>query len=151
MCFLTFFLLAVLFDQVNYKQYLYVLFMNPQILLLSNFFIKNGCHDIIHTFKNYFVTVFLVSVFNFSKNKLNPNGLFILCLFRDGKGWNTHLKRGEVWNFPHPLWYDQGDWWLKNILGITLPNEMLMLSEMPFKKLLYVTPLYFMSNFLWKN
>ena len=31
-----------------------------------------GSHDTIHTFKNYFVTVF--SVFNFSKNKFNPNG-----------------------------------------------------------------------------
>ena len=38
---------------------------DPQITLFSNFFIKNGSHDIIYTFKNYFVTVF--SVFNFSK------------------------------------------------------------------------------------
>ena len=37
----------------------------PQITLFSNFFIKNGSHDIIHTFKNYFVIVF--SVFSFSK------------------------------------------------------------------------------------
>ena len=29
-------------------------------------------HDIIHTFKNYFATVF--SVFSFSNNKFNPNG-----------------------------------------------------------------------------
>ena len=33
--------------------------------------IKNGTHSIIHTFKNYFVTVF--SVFSFNKNKLYPN------------------------------------------------------------------------------
>ena len=33
---------------------------DPQTSLFSNFFIKNGFHDIIHTFKNYFVTVFLV-------------------------------------------------------------------------------------------
>ena len=38
------------------------------------FFIKNGSHNTIHTFKNYFATVFSVSVFSFSKNKLNPNG-----------------------------------------------------------------------------
>ena len=37
------------------------------------FFIKNGSHNIIYTFKNYFATVFSVSVFSFSKNKLNPN------------------------------------------------------------------------------
>ena len=57
------------------KQYIYVLFTDPQILLFSKFFIKNGSHGIIYTFKNYFSTVFLVSVFSFSKNKLNPNGL----------------------------------------------------------------------------
>ena len=37
----------------------------PQITLFSNFFIKNGSHDIIYTFKNYFVTMFLI--FNFIK------------------------------------------------------------------------------------
>ena len=45
----------------------------PQITLFRNFFIKNGSHSTIYTFKNYFATVFLVSVFNFNKNKLNPN------------------------------------------------------------------------------
>ena len=34
--------------------------------------IKNGTHGTIHTFKNYFATVF--SVFSFSKNKLYSNG-----------------------------------------------------------------------------
>ena len=41
--------------------------------------IKNGSYDTIHTFKNYFVTVFSIfnfqfSVFSFSNNKFNPNG-----------------------------------------------------------------------------
>ena len=45
----------------------------PQIPLFSHFFIKNGSYGTIHTFKNYLATVFSVSVFNFSKNKLNPN------------------------------------------------------------------------------
>ena len=36
-----------------------------QILLFSNFFIKNEFHGTIHTFKIYFTTVF--SVFSFSK------------------------------------------------------------------------------------
>ena len=43
--------------------------------------IKNGFHDTIHTFKNYFATV--LSVFSFSNNKFNPNGSygFIRSLF----------------------------------------------------------------------
>ena len=40
---------------------------------LATFFIKNGSHNTIYTFKNYFATVFSISVFSFSKNKLNPN------------------------------------------------------------------------------
>ena len=32
----------------------------------------HGSHDIIHTFKNYFATVF--SVFSFRNNNFNPNG-----------------------------------------------------------------------------
>ena len=34
----------------------------PQISLFNHFFIKNGSHNTIHTFKNYFATVFSVSV-----------------------------------------------------------------------------------------
>ena len=43
--------------------------------------IKNGAHDTIHTFKNYFVTV--LSVFSFSNNKFNPNGpcvVYVICV-----------------------------------------------------------------------
>ena len=39
------------------------LFTDPQTSLFSNFFIKNRSHGTIHTFKNYFATVF--SVFSF--------------------------------------------------------------------------------------
>ena len=46
----------------------------PQITFFSNFFIKNGSHNTIYTFKNYFVIIFSVSIFNFSKNKLYSNG-----------------------------------------------------------------------------
>ena len=38
---------------------------DPQILLFSNFFIKNGSHDTSNLFKNDFATMF--SVFSFSK------------------------------------------------------------------------------------
>ena len=36
---------------------------DPQTSLFSNFFIKNRFYSTIHTFKNYFVTVFLVYSF----------------------------------------------------------------------------------------
>ena len=52
---------------------------DPQTLLFSNFFIKNGSHGIIHTFKNYFVTVFSVFSFQFQQNKFYPNGLKTRC------------------------------------------------------------------------
>ena len=45
------------------------LFTDPQISLFSNFFIKNGSHGTIHTFKNYFAKMFSVSSF-----QLYPNG-----------------------------------------------------------------------------
>ena len=45
--------------------------MDPQISLFSNFFIKNGSHDTIHTFKNYFAIVFSVSV-TISSIQTNP-------------------------------------------------------------------------------
>ena len=47
--------------------------MDPQITLFSNFFIKNGSHGTIYTFKNYFATVFSVFSFQFQQNKFYPN------------------------------------------------------------------------------
>ena len=44
-------------------------------------------HDTIHIFKNYFATVF--SVFNFSKNKLYPNGPIII--FKTLLSWHRSL------------------------------------------------------------
>ena len=44
------------------------LFMGPTNLFFSKIFIKNESHDTIHTFTNYFITIF--SVFN---NKQYPN------------------------------------------------------------------------------
>ena len=38
---------------------------DPQTSLFNNFFIKNESHDTIHTFKNYFTTVFLIFSFQF--------------------------------------------------------------------------------------
>ena len=44
--------------------------------------IKNGSHDTIHTFKNYFAIV--LSVFSFSNNKFNSNGpsiVYVICVY----------------------------------------------------------------------
>ena len=51
----------------------HVLFMDPQIPLFSNFFIKNGSHGTIYTFKNYFATVISAISFHFQQNKSYPN------------------------------------------------------------------------------
>ena len=47
--------------------------MDSQISLFSNFFIKNGSHDTIYTFKNYFATVISAISFQFQQNKSYPN------------------------------------------------------------------------------
>ena len=52
------------------------LFMDPQISLFSNFFIKNWSHGTIHTFKNYFVTVF----FSFQFSAVSKRTLSFLFL-----------------------------------------------------------------------
>ena len=55
------------------EQCIYALFTDPQISFFINFFIKNGSHITIHTFKNYFATVFSVFSFQFQQNKFYPN------------------------------------------------------------------------------
>ena len=79
--FFSFFFQPAIVDFVNCEQCIRALFMVPQITLFSNFFIKNGSHSTIYTFKNYFATVFSVSIFSFSKNKFNPNTLLEMILF----------------------------------------------------------------------
>ena len=63
LCFIYFFLaeIYIFFNSIGY-----VLFMNSHILFFSNFFIKNEFYGTIHTFKNYFVTVFFNFQFQFS-------------------------------------------------------------------------------------
>ena len=53
--------------------------------LFNNFFIKNGSHDTIYIFKNYFVTVF--SIFNFQQNKLYPNRPLVSVFGTNKLGW----------------------------------------------------------------
>ena len=54
-----------LFNQFSATCGFRALFTNPQISFFNNFFIKNGSHGTIYTFKNYFVTLFFsFSVFS---------------------------------------------------------------------------------------
>ena len=62
----------------------HVLFMRPISTDFKKKFFKIGLHSIIHTFKNYFATVF--SVFN---NKQYPNRLLVLEL----KGKENLLRK----------------------------------------------------------
>ena len=55
------------------EQCIRALFMDPQISFFINFFIKNGSHGTIYTFKNYFSTVILAISFQFQQNKSYPN------------------------------------------------------------------------------
>ena len=52
---------AAIVDHVFREQCIRALFADLQTSLFNNFFIKNWSHGTIHTFKNYFVTVFSVS------------------------------------------------------------------------------------------
>ena len=90
--FFFFFFQPAIVDFVNCEQCIYVLFTVPQITLFSNFFIKNGSHNTIYTFKNYFATVFSVSVFSFSKNKLNPNTPLVLSIVLSAKKFQFQLN-----------------------------------------------------------
>ena len=72
---------AAIVDFVICKQCILALFTIPQIIFFSNFFIKNGSHGTIYTFKNYFTTIFSVSIFSFSKNKLNLNTPNYSCVY----------------------------------------------------------------------
>ena len=66
---------------------------DSQITFFSKIFIKNGSHNTIHIFKNYFTTVFLVFSFQQNKRYLNTPSICVciaaflhlhaLCFF----GW----------------------------------------------------------------
>ena len=71
-----------------------------QVLFFSKNNFKIGFHGIIHTFKNYFATVF--SILSFQQNKLYPNGPKQKGMEWVGK--NTHFSLLS-WNlkFSFPL------------------------------------------------
>ena len=59
------------------EQCIHALFTEPQISFFINFFIKNGSHGTIYTFKNYFATVISAINFQFQKNKSYPNRPYV--------------------------------------------------------------------------
>ena len=85
----------------------YVLFTDPQILLFSNFFIKNESHGTIYTFKNYFVTVFFSFQFSIFSFQLYPNGPLMLLDQRVNKNYCTLLVRWSLYKYKY-LW-DMGE------------------------------------------
>ena len=62
------------------EQCIRALFMDPQISFFINFFIKNGSHGTIYTFKNYFATVISAISFQFQQNKSYPNRPLLVTL-----------------------------------------------------------------------
>ena len=56
--------------------------MDPQISFFINFFIKNGSHNTIYTFKNYFATVISAKSFQFQQNKSYPNRPLVSSVLR---------------------------------------------------------------------
>ena len=64
------------------------LFTDPQILLFSNFFIKNGPHSTIYTFKNYFAIMF----FSFQFSVVSKRTLSLKKIYENYHPW-TLLRR----------------------------------------------------------
>ena len=77
---------------------IHALFMGPTVTLFRKKNIKNGSHGTIHTFKNYFATVF--SVFSFSKNKLYSNGPLVLKEIR-APVQDANRKFKQNWASPY--------------------------------------------------
>ena len=77
------------------EPYIRALFTNPQISFFINFFIKNGLHGIIYTFKNYFATVISAISFQFQQNKFYPNRLIIISQFI----WEKNTPRASYLYF----------------------------------------------------
>ena len=75
--FFFFFFSAAMVDRSSVNSAFVHCSRTSQTLLFINFFIKNGSHSTIYTFKNYFATVFSVFSFQFQQNKFYPNGPLI--------------------------------------------------------------------------
>ena len=103
------------------------LFTDPQISLFNNFFIKNGSHNTIHIFKNYFATVFSNFQFQFSaiskqtlRLELVSNNLLLLTYLYTAANYlyylNSYSQLQKLSNLTHP---DVAKWWTQN----TFPDQ----------------------------
>ena len=121
------------------EQCICALFMDPQISLFSNFFIKNGSHGTIYTFKNYFATVF--SVFNFSK--ISPIQTDPYCHsnwgFRVYKNLNLG-KRLHTWETWREMWkklssalidFEEGCFGFLNLFHLSKMHVLVMRNSIP--------------------
>ena len=65
---------------------------DPQTSFFTQTFIKNGSHVTIHTFKNYFTTVF--SIFNFKQNKRYSKQLLLFLVNKCA----VFFEKKKVWS-----------------------------------------------------
>ena len=63
----------------------------PQTSFFNKIFIKNGSHDTIYIFKNYFATMFLI--FSFQQNKRYPNKLLLKRKKSCNERFQDHFMR----------------------------------------------------------
>ena len=91
-----FFFSAAMVDPFFCEQCTCALFMDPQTPLFINFFIKNWSYSTIHTFKNYFITVFSVFNFQFQQNKFYPNTPLRLIVMSSIKCLNFEFLQSKI-------------------------------------------------------
>ena len=104
------------------------LFMDPQISFFSNFFIKNGSYGTIHTFKNFFVTVFFNFQFQFSAlSKRILNFIESMSLFK------------HVVSCTSLLWHKFRSWTL-GLKGCVLKKKKITLYHFKLYTILYFAP-----------
>ena len=107
---------------------------DPQPLYSKN--IKNRSHGTIYTFKNYFATVFSVSVFSFQQNKRYLNEPYIYNYSLVGRKYSSgfpHISK------PAATTYNFGFQWNQNQ---SLPRSILV------KSYIYVPQVFFLNLYL---
>ena len=120
-----------LFNQFSATCESRALFMDPQISLFSNFFIKNESHNTIYTFKNYFATVFFSFRFSaVSKRSLNREVM-----------WLIHLPDHFILLL-HPC-----EWYRQNFLASNFLKQSSHFPSIPLLRLLINKFLY--THILW--
>ena len=78
---------------------------DPQASFFNKIFIKNGSHGTIHTFKNYFATMF--SIFSFQQSKRYPNEplMWFMLLCNLNEVPNSFFLVCYLFHGFSPLWF----------------------------------------------